>query len=151
MRGKSRCEFLDNWLSESVMFSLQLPNLRERIHEVGQGQGCRMGAVEDRLLDVRGQKGKAQDTGRIVWAGESLVGCDLLDALVFAHGQPSVPAVGPDQGVDQRNVSLGITVRVDRLAAGDGAQDGWESIVIETPLVSNNCRQNWHYSICTIT
>jgi len=42
--------------SKAVLLPLQLPDLGERIHEVGEGEDCRMGAVEDRLLDVRCQE-----------------------------------------------------------------------------------------------
>ncbi len=52
-----------------------------------------MGAVEDRLLDVRSKQRQAQDAGRIAGAGVSLVGCDLLDAIVLALGEPAVPAM----------------------------------------------------------
>ncbi len=77
-----------------------------------------MGAVEDRLLDVRSQQDQSEDAGRIARAGNALVGCDLLYAIVLAPGQPAVPAMGPDKGVDQRDVRLHVAVRVHRLAGG---------------------------------
>ncbi len=56
---KSRCEFLDNWLSESEPLPLQLAYPGKGIHEIDQGQVCWMGAIEDRLLDVCGQQDQA--------------------------------------------------------------------------------------------
>ncbi len=76
-----------------------------------------MGAIEDRLLDVGGQQRQSQDAGRIAGAGDARVAGDLFNAILLALGQPVVPAVGPDQGVDQRDVRLCIAVRVHRLAA----------------------------------
>ncbi len=63
-----------------------------------------MGTVEDCLLDVRSQQDRAQDAGRIAGAGDPFIGGNRLDALILAPGQPAVPAVGPDQGVDQRDI-----------------------------------------------
>jgi len=88
------------------------------IHKISQGQGCRVDAVEDRLLDVRGQQSQAQDTGGVAGAGDALIGGDLLDAAVLAPGQPAVPAMCTDQGVDQRDVRLRVAVGIHRLAGG---------------------------------
>ena len=72
---------------------MQLLDLRERIHKVGQGQGCPVGTVKDRLLDVRSEQAQSQDAGRIAGAGDLLVAGDLLDAIVLALGEPAVPAL----------------------------------------------------------
>ncbi len=82
------------------------------------GSGLPVGTVEDRLLDVRSQRDQSQNAGGIAGTGDPLVGGDLLDALVIAAGQPAVPAMGSDQGVDQRDVRLRVAVRVHRLAGG---------------------------------
>ncbi len=57
-----------------------------------------------------GQQRQAQNARGITGAGDALVGGDLPDAAILAPGQPSVPVVGPDQGVDQRDVRLRIAV-----------------------------------------
>ena len=59
---------------------------------------------------------QAQDSGGVAGACDPLIGCDLLDAFVLSLGQPAVPAMGPDQSIDQRDVRLHIAVRVNRLA-----------------------------------
>ncbi len=78
-----------------------------------------MGATEDRLLDVWCQQGKPQDAGGIAGPGDSLVGGKLLNAIVLTIGKPAVPPVGPDQGVDQRDIRPRVAVRVHRLVGGE--------------------------------
>ena len=63
-----------------------------------------MGAIGDRLLDVEGQQRQSQDARRIAGAGDALVAGDLFNAILFALGQPVVPAVGPHEGVDKRDI-----------------------------------------------
>ncbi len=77
-----------------------------------------MGAVEDSFLDVRRRQGQAQDPRGVAGAGDALGLGEFLDALVFAPGQPAVPPVGPDQGVEQGHVRLLVAVRVHRLPGG---------------------------------
>ena len=65
-----------------------------------------MGAVEDRFLDVGGQQGQAQDPRGVAGAGDALGRGEFLDAFVLAPGQPAVPPVGPDQGIEQGHVRV---------------------------------------------
>ncbi len=90
-----------------------------------------MSAVEDRFLDVQCKQDKSEDAGRIAGAGDAFVSGDLVDALVLALGQPAVPAMGPDQSVDQRDVRLRVAVRVHRLA--DGRKHGLAPGVTSQP------------------
>ncbi len=73
------------WFSKAQLFPLKLPDLGEGIHEVGQGQGVRKGADQDRLLDVGSQQDQAQDACGMAGAGDSPVGHENRSLLILLH------------------------------------------------------------------
>ena len=77
----------------------------------------RMGAVEDRSLDVRRQQSRARDLRGIAGAGDTLGPGEFPDAFALAPASHRFPPVGPGHGTARSHVRF-------RGGQGSGVEDG---------------------------
>jgi len=87
----------------------------------------RMGAVEDRSLDVRRQQSRARDLRGIAGAGDTLGPGEFPDAFALAPASHRFPPVGPGQGAARGHV---------RFRCGQGSPAGWVEPISKFPAAA---------------